>query len=35
MAKLAPWQCHNCGHLNTDNGFYCEQCGERNVATYG
>jgi len=32
---LVPWKCHSCGANNTKNGFYCETCGTRNIATYG
>jgi uncharacterized OB-fold protein len=33
--KLFSWECPNCHHVNTKNGFYCEKCGSRNINTYG
>ena len=30
-----PWKCAICGHVNEDDGFFCEKCGARNIATYG
>lgn len=34
--KLAKfWECPNCHRVNHKDGFYCEECRTRNIATYG